>query len=394
MPLSESAPRIAVLTTEYSPRSHADVIVSRWLKPEPTDAGYGWPGAQTRIASLYVAQRPESDRSAFISREFGLPRYDTIAEALTLGGDKLAVDAVFLIGEHGSFPLNEYQQKMYPRKEMFDEALEVFRASGRVVPLFLDKHLSWNPRSAHEMYWRIKDEGIPFMGGSSLPYSPFRPETPLPSAEGYEEIVAFYFNELESYLFHSLEVVASLIERSPRGIHGLRQITAWESDDFWSAEERGEFSAALLDEAAGVISPEAKQEMQALRSRRGPGVHAFQLIYEDGLKVTHIMQPVVKKWPLACRSRDGRIASAYLDPGTRAEFHPSFARFNRRIEDFILGAPPFPLERLYLTTMATAACMRAIKQPGQPFSAPWLRIPPLRNLDCDSSAGKNTADKL
>ena len=60
--------------------------------------------------------------------------YPTIAEALTLGGGKLAVDGVVLVGEHGNYPRNEKGQTKYPRYEFFQQIVEVFRASGRARP--------------------------------------------------------------------------------------------------------------------------------------------------------------------------------------------------------------------------------------------------------------------
>ena len=42
-----------------------------------------------------------------------------VQEVLTLGGDKLAVDGVILIGEHGDYPVNDKAQTLYPRFEMF-----------------------------------------------------------------------------------------------------------------------------------------------------------------------------------------------------------------------------------------------------------------------------------
>jgi hypothetical protein len=68
--------------------------------------------------------------------------YPTIHDTLTLGGDKLAVDAVVFTGEHGDYPENELGQKMYPRYELFNQILDVYEKSGRVVPTFSDKHLS------------------------------------------------------------------------------------------------------------------------------------------------------------------------------------------------------------------------------------------------------------
>ena len=58
--------------------------------------------------------------------------YPTIAEALTLGGSKLAVDGVVLVGEHGNYPRNEKGQTQYPRYEFFEQIVKVFRDSGRI----------------------------------------------------------------------------------------------------------------------------------------------------------------------------------------------------------------------------------------------------------------------
>ena len=54
----------------------------------------------------------------------------TSPAALTLGGDKLAVDGVLLIGEHGDYPMNEKMQKLYPRYEYFQKIVEVFTQVG------------------------------------------------------------------------------------------------------------------------------------------------------------------------------------------------------------------------------------------------------------------------
>jgi hypothetical protein len=370
--------KLAVLTTEYSPRSHADVIVSRWLEPRPTDALHGWEKPTTQIASLYVEQRGENDLAGGVSERHGVPIFSTLEDALTLGGTELAVDGILLIAEHGSYPFNALQQKLYPRKEMFDRVVEVFRKSGRVVPLFLDKHFSWNPRWANEMYWTIRDRGIPFFGGSSMPFSPFVSAGPLPPPG--PELVAIYFNEVESYLFHSLAVVSARLADCPHHTD-VTEIVAWSGEDVWSALDRGEFSAELLEAAARAVSADAAHNLRHFREQRGGPVYAFQLHYASGLKTTHFMQKdVIRKWTLAWRSAEGAIRSGYVDPGTRADFHPSFARFNRQIEDFMrTSQSPVPLNRLYLETMQTAACMTALHQPGVPLATPWLALPIERN---------------
>jgi hypothetical protein len=48
-----------------------------------------------------------------------VPIFLTVQEALTLGADKLAVDGVILIGEHGDYLVKDKAQTLYPRFEMF-----------------------------------------------------------------------------------------------------------------------------------------------------------------------------------------------------------------------------------------------------------------------------------
>ena len=61
--------RIAAIITEYRPNSHADVIVTKYLKGFPTDDGLI--PARVDIASMYVDQFAENDMSRAISEEHG-----------------------------------------------------------------------------------------------------------------------------------------------------------------------------------------------------------------------------------------------------------------------------------------------------------------------------------
>ena len=133
-------PKIAAVVTEHRQRAHAQHFVDRFLW------GYPWHGRHHRppmdLVALYTDQVPEGDLSR--ARRFpSMKIYPTIAEALTLGGEKLAVDGVLLIGEHGRYPRNEKGQTLWPRYEFFKQIVDVYRRSGRTAPVFSDKHLSW-----------------------------------------------------------------------------------------------------------------------------------------------------------------------------------------------------------------------------------------------------------
>src|SRR5881227_1728502 len=91
--------RIAIIATVYRYLSHAQHMGDRFLVGYPFDGEWHMPGM--KVVSLYVDQKPQGDLSADRAREFGFQVYPTIAEALRCGGDKLAVDAVLIIAEHG-----------------------------------------------------------------------------------------------------------------------------------------------------------------------------------------------------------------------------------------------------------------------------------------------------
>ena len=152
--------------------------------------------------------------------------YPTVAEALTLGGDSLQVDGVLLVGEHGEYPTNEKGQRLYPRYELFREIVEVFENSGRSVPIFNDKHLSWNWDWAREMYDTSQRLGFAFMAGSSLPVTWRTPSIDTPLNAEVEEAVCVCYGGVDSYDFHGLETLQCMVERRRGGEVGVSWLHA------------------------------------------------------------------------------------------------------------------------------------------------------------------------
>src|SRR5204863_3610679 len=81
---------IAVICTVYRPLSHAYHIAGRFIRGYPRDGRLHVPGHYVR--SLCVDQVPDNDLSREVGREFDIHVTRSIADALTLGGDKLAVE--------------------------------------------------------------------------------------------------------------------------------------------------------------------------------------------------------------------------------------------------------------------------------------------------------------
>jgi hypothetical protein len=113
-------PKLAGVVTTYFKYSHAQHIIDRFLD------GYGWNGKHHHppmdLVSLWVDQVGANDLSRErLKRHPEVKGCSSIAEALALGGSKLAVDGVVLVGEHGSYPRNEKGQTKYPRYEFFEQ---------------------------------------------------------------------------------------------------------------------------------------------------------------------------------------------------------------------------------------------------------------------------------
>jgi hypothetical protein len=376
--------RIAAITTTYFENSHADVFVTRWVEPQPHDGDWGWPQPQSRIVSAYIDIIGDDDIGCEILRRNSVPLCDTIEQAL-IRDDELGVDAVLLIGEHGDYGKNEIGQHRYPRKEMFDKIVAVYRRVGRSVPIFCDKQLSWNFEWATEMMQTAAEMNFLLIAGSSVPYtrpvSPF----PLPSVPNDElDIVVVFFGPDESYGFHSLEYIQQLVENRPGGETGVRNVTAWRGDEVWRQHDAGTWSQELM--SAAIAEADVAPPLPI--PNRGPDVRAncaaaneggplaFQMIYNDGMRVTHInLEGHARNWAAATCLEDGAISvtSPILD-GEKF-FHGHFASFASVIEQsFRSGQPQYPTKRTLLTSGQIAAAMRARAQPGKMLSTPELSI--------------------
>ena len=194
--------KIAAVVTEYRRWSHADVILRNLLD------GYS-PDQKSRpdmeLVSLYTDQVPKTDLSRELAKKHGFKICDTIAEALTLGTNKLAVDGVISIGEHGDYKLNEKGQHLYPRRRFFEEIAKVFEKTGQSAPVFNDKHLAATWEDAKWMYDRARKLLVPFLAGSSIPTAWRRPKLVIPKGSELLGAIQIGYAGFEAYGFHALE---------------------------------------------------------------------------------------------------------------------------------------------------------------------------------------------
>jgi hypothetical protein len=312
------------------------------------------------IAGMYVEQQGPGDLSQQLSRKHKFNPYADIAGALTLGGDQLAVDGVLLIAEHGDYPYNAKAQKLYPRYEYFQQIVEVFRKSGRSVPVFCDKHLSYSHAKAAKMLAAARQVGFPLYAGSSLPVTWRRPELELPLGSHIREALVASRGEIEIYGFHALESLQCMVERRTKGQQGVQAVICLEGDAVWKAGDEGVWSWELLEHALGR-SPSLNvgdirdncRHFQPPPGRptflRGPV--AFVVEYRDGLRSTVLLVNGHQDDTVFAARIDGQKKPVstlfYLPPPPGAGFLQALAV---KIEDFLAtGRTPYPVERTLLT---------------------------------------------
>jgi hypothetical protein len=266
--------KVAVITTVYKYLSHAQHEADRFLVGYPHNGG--WRRPNMKVVSLYVDQKPEDDLSAARAREFGFKVYPTVREALRCGGDRLAVDAVMIIAEHGDYPRNEKGQILYPRFEFFKQCVEVFEEEGKAVPVFNDKHLSYSFEKARWMVDASKRLGFTMLAGSSLPVTWRLPDIELPLGCDIEEALLVGEGGSDAMDFHGLEALQCMVERRKNGEAGVKAVQLLEGDAVWKAGDERRWSVELLRAAlsrrrhAARLDRERRPHAGPRKLRRGP----------------------------------------------------------------------------------------------------------------------------
>ena len=377
--------RLAVVTTLWTYRTHAWHMAERFLHGFPKNGQWHQPGLA--VVSAYVDQRPEGDLSARRAADNGFEVYGSVAEALRCGGDRLAVDAVLLIGEHGDYPLNEFGQKLYPRHRLFKEITDVFRADGRSVPVFNDKHLSWSFDLAKEMVGLSRELKFPFLAGSSLPVTWRMPSVELPYDAELEEGLVVAYGSKDIYDFHAIETLQCMMERRQGGETGIASVLALEGEELWKRVDSGDVPAggwnpklfeACLSRSQTLNQPESfshRYPTPAQIREWGKEARAYFFEYTDGTRGTVVMlNGVVQDFNFAARIKGRKQPLStmfYLPPNPNVVY--SAALMDNAEQMFLTGKAPYPVERTMLTSgMVESALQSLTKQ--QPLQTPHLNV--------------------
>jgi hypothetical protein len=378
-------PRIAFLATEVRLHSHAQHFLDRHAM------GYAWGGRWQEpafdIASVFIDQQPAGDLSQQRLSKYSLKSYPTIAEALTLGSSKLAVDGVVLIGEHGDYPRNERGQKLYPRYPWFQQVTAVFRDSGRSVPVFNDKHLSTKWEECVEMVEQARELGFAFLAGSSLPVTWRLPAIDMPWGTPLSESVCVGYGGVDSYDFHALEVAQCMSERRAGGEVGITSVHALKGESLWNELAKAERASTRRLVTAAIARshhlpvvdgyPSAPVSFEWARQAM-PETIGYLIEHRDGFRTTMLLAPIRDFNYAGLRRDNGEIISCqmYLPmPNQSATTADFFNPLARHIESLMLtGRAPYPIERTLLTSGMVIGGVESLFRGQQLVPTPEMQV--------------------
>jgi hypothetical protein len=339
-----STKKVAAVVTTYFRYSHADNIVTRFME------GYSIQGKSfpppCQVASLFIEQVNDLDIGIPLAKRWKIPVVKSIADALTLGTGKLAVDGVLLIGEHGDYPDDERGVKLYPRKRFFEEIVKVFRTSKRAVPVFNDKHLSWSHKEAKWMYDQSKELGFALMAGSSVPVTHRHPDLRPERGIEWEKALSVGYGGFESYGFHTLEALQCMIENRKGGETGVKAVQALSGKAAWEAAREGRWERGLLDAALATVPKVRKGRVE--ENDRDALVYLIE--YRDGLQAAaYLSRRHVGEWAFAGRAKgkEKPLACWFEMPKPQRD-HFSFL-VGHIAKMFATGKASYPVERTLLT---------------------------------------------
>lgn len=373
-------PRVACLYTVLRPRSHAHVLLENFLEKYPFNGRLFQPSVD--VVAMWGDQFPKGDMTQTVARQYGIPLFQTIEEALCRGGKELAVDAVLAIGEHGKYPDHRKWVTAFPRKEFFDASVAVMRRSGRFVPYFNDKQLCYRWDWAKEMYDTARQLGIPLMAGSSLPLAQRLPAFEIPPGTEIAEAMMVHGGQLENYGIHAIEALQSLVENRKGGETGISSVEVLYGDRLWEGLRAGkwpfELAAAAMElETGRKFTPDTKIiDPPGYDGWATSDPHGIIIQYKDGLK-GYILKLGANalRWNFACRFKnESRIQATQFFPGPW-KLRNLFRALSHSIQHFFVHREsPYPVERTLLANGAILAAVDGYAQPGRSVATPHLEF--------------------
>jgi hypothetical protein len=256
------------------------------------------------------------------------------------------VDGVVIVGEHGNYPTDLKGHWLLPRWWIYQQVIRVFEQSKRSVPVFNDKHLSYNWDDAKWMFDKSRELGFSLNGGSSIPYYFRKPETELEIGTPIKDSIVVGGASDEGAIFHCIDVLQAFVDRRKGGETGVKSVQSIRGPETWKWVERNTWAGNLLDSVAKSfdMKPEIFQENDK--------ANLCIIEYNDATNAAVISGRGVG-WTWAGEiegQKEPTIISMLGWPGPYSQYHASNAQPHWITELMVTGKEPYNAERLLLST--------------------------------------------
>lgn len=378
----QQRPRIAVLATFWgATRSHADWLVNKLID------GYWWQNAYTpsrvEVVSLYLHQHDTSLLGQKVAKAKGIPVFNTPGEALTLGSKELAVDGVVIVAEHGDYPTDLKGHWLLPRWWIHNQVVQVFEQSKRSVPVFNDKHFSFNWEESKWIFDKSRELGYPLSGGSLLPIYYRTPEIELANNTPIKNSIVVGAAPDEGAIFHCIELLQAFVERRKGGETGVKSVQSIRGPEALKWIEANAWASKLL--SAVLLS--LNEKPGAVKDN--PRTNICVVEYNDGTKAA-IIGKTGPDWTYSGEiegQKEPTIVSLLGFPGPFDQYHASNAQPHWITEMMVTKKEPFNAERLLLSTGITNYYMESNWENGK-YSAVGRRLEtPFMNMSYKPTRG-------
>jgi len=378
----QKRPRIACLISYWGlPTSHADWIVNKLID------GYWWHGAHTPsrvdVVSVYIHQLDTSLLGQKVCKAKNIPIYKSVGDAVTLGGKELAVDGVVIVAEHGNYPTDLKGHWLLPRWWIYQQVIRVFEQSKRSVPVFNDKHLSYNWDDAKWMFDKSRELNFPLTGGSSIPTFFRKPEIELATETPIKNSILVGNAADEGAIFHCIDTLQAFVDRRKGGETGVKSVQSIRGPETWKWIEQNSWASNLLE------AVRKKFDLKPGYFQEGSRPNVCIVEYNDGTKAAIIAGSGVG-WTYAgeiAGQKEPTIVSMLGWPGPVSQYHAANAHEHWITEMMLTRKEPFNAERLLLSTGITNYYMESNWENGRYFAVGRRIDTPYMNMQYRSTHG-------
>ncbi len=248
------------------------------------------------------------------------------------------MDGVVIVCEHGNYPTDLKGHWLLPRWWIYQQVMQVFERSKRSVPVFNDKHLSYNWDDAKWMFDKSRELNFPLTGGSSIPTYFRKPEIDLAPDTPLKNGLVIGGMADEGATCHCIDVFQSFMDRRKGSETGVKSVQSIRGPEAWKWVEANPWANNLLEAVRknfdfppghfqGGGQGAGQQGARPQQARPQQQTNLCIVEYNDGIKAASISGNGVG-WTFAgdiAGQKDPTIISMLGWPGPISQYHAANA---------------------------------------------------------------------